>query len=289
MFQSLHTWSHYHAAARAISGGPIYITDSPNQHDTELIRKLVAQRTNGEWCILRSTRSALPTEDSLFSNPNGSENAPLKVFNIHRTSDGTTWGVVGAWSGQRECGDSIIAHFSLADIGTLSPSEEGYAVYLMTSRHVLRLRPHAEFFVDIHPTACEIATFAPLSSIRIQGSLDTATVGCFGLVDKFNASQPIITASCLEGYEDTYCVRLAARSNMCGFFLQTELASINYEIFITIDNWLLPAERVRYYPERNLVTADLTVSSEPDRVNVKRVENDIDCFVVTLKLYMCGF
>src|SRR5271163_4632165 len=36
MFQTSHPYSGFHAAARCISGGPIYITDSPGQHNVSL-------------------------------------------------------------------------------------------------------------------------------------------------------------------------------------------------------------------------------------------------------------
>lgn len=260
MFQSMHTWAHYHAAARAISGGPIYITDKPNQHNPSLVYKLVAQRRDGDWYILRSTRSALPTLDCLFIDPTIPGNAPLKIFNINRAEDGTEWGVLGAWSGQNEWGATVITHLSLANIATFSHSDKDYAVYLMLSEHVQRLRSSTDtVIVAIDPTACEIATFAPLYSVPIPGTNATATIGCFGLIDKFNSSQPILATSIMESHDNSivYHAHLAARSEQCGFYLEVDLVEMEYEITVEVDGQVLPTDLVRYNLERRLVVADL--------------------------------
>ncbi|KAI1436862.1 glycoside hydrolase family 36 protein [Xylaria sp. CBS 124048] len=53
MFQTSNEYAGYHAAARCISGGPIYITDVPGQHDIELINRVTSVSTRGKTIILR--------------------------------------------------------------------------------------------------------------------------------------------------------------------------------------------------------------------------------------------
>ncbi|KAF2436751.1 glycoside hydrolase [Tothia fuscella] len=53
MFQTSHAWAHFHAAARCVSGGPIYITDTPGKHDVPLIRQMTAKTPRGNTVILR--------------------------------------------------------------------------------------------------------------------------------------------------------------------------------------------------------------------------------------------
>lgn len=53
MFQSSHPYSGFHAAARSLSGGPIYITDTPGEHDVELIHQMTALNPRGQTVILR--------------------------------------------------------------------------------------------------------------------------------------------------------------------------------------------------------------------------------------------
>jgi hypothetical protein len=53
MFQTSHKNAGYHAAARCISGGPIYITDVPGEHDLMLINQMTGLTTRGKTTILR--------------------------------------------------------------------------------------------------------------------------------------------------------------------------------------------------------------------------------------------
>ena len=53
MFQTVHEYSGFHAAARCVSGGPIYITDVPGQHDIELIKQMTGLTPRGKTVIFR--------------------------------------------------------------------------------------------------------------------------------------------------------------------------------------------------------------------------------------------
>ncbi|RMZ75744.1 hypothetical protein DV737_g5153, partial [Chaetothyriales sp. CBS 132003] len=53
MFQTSHPYSGYHAAARCLSGGPIYITDEPGKHDFDLIHQITALNPRKQTVILR--------------------------------------------------------------------------------------------------------------------------------------------------------------------------------------------------------------------------------------------
>ena len=53
MFQTVHDYSGFHAAARCVSGGPIYITDAPGEHDMNLIRQMTGQTPRGSTVIFR--------------------------------------------------------------------------------------------------------------------------------------------------------------------------------------------------------------------------------------------
>lgn len=53
MFQTSHDWASFHGAARCVSGGPIYITDVPGQHDLDLIDQMTGNTPRGDTVILR--------------------------------------------------------------------------------------------------------------------------------------------------------------------------------------------------------------------------------------------
>jgi hypothetical protein len=63
MFQTVHDYSGFHAAARCVSGGPIYITDVPGQHNVDLIRQMTGVTPRGKTVIFRPSvvgRSVYP-------------------------------------------------------------------------------------------------------------------------------------------------------------------------------------------------------------------------------------
>ncbi|KAF9774923.1 hypothetical protein IL306_007011 [Fusarium sp. DS 682] len=53
MFQTVHEYSGFHAAARCVSGGPIYITDVPGEHDMNLIEQMSGRTPRGKTVIFR--------------------------------------------------------------------------------------------------------------------------------------------------------------------------------------------------------------------------------------------
>lgn len=53
MFQTSHDYAAFHAAGRCVSGGPVYITDVPGQHDLNLIAQMTGNTPRGDTVILR--------------------------------------------------------------------------------------------------------------------------------------------------------------------------------------------------------------------------------------------
>ncbi|CAL5207696.1 unnamed protein product [Lathyrus oleraceus] len=91
MFHSLHPAAEYHAAARAISGGPIYVSDKPGRHNFDLLKKLVLP----DGSVLRAQLPARPTVDSLFVDPARDGKSLLKIWNLNKCC-----GVVGVFNCQ---------------------------------------------------------------------------------------------------------------------------------------------------------------------------------------------
>ncbi|KAI5432687.1 probable galactinol--sucrose galactosyltransferase 1 isoform X1 [Lathyrus oleraceus] len=91
MFHSLHPMAEYHAAARAIGGCPIYVSDKPRNHDFNLLKKLVLP----DGSILRANLPGRPTKDCLFADPARDGKSLLKIWNMNDYS-----GVVGVFNCQ---------------------------------------------------------------------------------------------------------------------------------------------------------------------------------------------
>ncbi|PON96698.1 Glycosyl hydrolase [Trema orientale] len=80
MFQSTHPCAQFHAASRAISGGPIYVSDSVGEHNFELLKSLALP----DGTILRCQYYALPTRDCLFEDPLQDGKTMLKIWNLNK-------------------------------------------------------------------------------------------------------------------------------------------------------------------------------------------------------------
>lgn len=65
MVQSLHPAAEYHAAARAVGGCAIYVSDKPHNHNFDLLKKLVLP----DGSVLRAQLPGRPTRDCLFVDP----------------------------------------------------------------------------------------------------------------------------------------------------------------------------------------------------------------------------
>lgn len=80
MFQSTHPCAEFHAASRAISGGPIYISDTVGNHNFPLLKQFVLP----DGSILRCQYYALPTKDCLFEDPLHDGKTMLKIWNLNK-------------------------------------------------------------------------------------------------------------------------------------------------------------------------------------------------------------
>ncbi|KAK8611149.1 hypothetical protein V6N13_131210 [Hibiscus sabdariffa] len=78
MFHSLHPAADYHAAARAIGGCAIYVSDKPGNHNFELLKKLVLP----DGSVLRTQLPGRPTVDCLFADPARDGISLLKIWNV---------------------------------------------------------------------------------------------------------------------------------------------------------------------------------------------------------------
>ncbi|XP_075642511.1 putative galactinol--sucrose galactosyltransferase 6 isoform X2 [Castanea sativa] len=98
MFHSLHPAADYHGSARAISGGPIYVSDAPGNHNFELLKKMVLP----DGSILRARLPGRPTRDCLFTDPARDGVSLLKIWNMNKYT-----GVLGVYNCQGAAWNSI--------------------------------------------------------------------------------------------------------------------------------------------------------------------------------------
>lgn len=173
MFQSQHEFGSFHAAGRAVSGGPVYVSDQPGKHDAALLRKLVLS----DGTVLRADHAGRLTRDCLFVNP---ATAPvlLKVFNTNR--DCGVLGVFNAHVPSLAAGRSPLSGtVRPADIPTLAG--EHFVSFFHRADRLERCDRNQLLTVELCSGEWEIISFAPIH----RG------FAAIGLADKLNSGGAI--------------------------------------------------------------------------------------------------
>jgi raffinose synthase len=159
MFWSAGDAGAYHAAARAVSGGPVYVSDEPGKFNRDVLKQLVVKGGR----VLRPQRPALPAADLLFRDPLN-EHIPLVVH----TRNGDL-GTVAAFHCRLD--GEMTATFSPAVIDDL-PAGDDFAVRLYRAGTVHRLKRAGAVSATLGRFGYELATVAPIrAGVAVFGSL----------------------------------------------------------------------------------------------------------------------
>jgi raffinose synthase len=168
MFQSGHEAGWFHAAARAISGGPVYLTDEPGRTDFTLVRRL--RLSDGSLPLCRTP--ALPTRDSLFDDATKG-NRLLKIF-AHNVAGS----VLGAFNCRppSETKDEGRVGFRGCDIPGMSGCT--LAVWSEKSQNLVILPPGQALEVVCCPMDYDILTVADASEgMAVIGNVNLLNPG----------------------------------------------------------------------------------------------------------------
>ncbi|OUZ99852.1 Glycosyl hydrolases 36 [Macleaya cordata] len=197
MFHSLHPAAEYHASARAISGGPVYVSDAPGKHNFELLRKLVLP----DGSILRARLPGRPTKDCLFSDPARDGVSLLKIWNMNKYT-----GVLGVYNCQGAAWSSVERKNVFHQTGTdaLTGVVRGQDVHLIAEvaadpdwngdcavyRHrdgeIVTLPHNAAIPISLKVLEHEIFTVSPIKVLAPGFKFAP-----FGLIKMFNAGGAI--------------------------------------------------------------------------------------------------
>ncbi|XP_052172849.1 probable galactinol--sucrose galactosyltransferase 2 [Diospyros lotus] len=231
MFHSLHPVAEYHAAARAVGGGPIYVSDKPGNHNFELLKKLVLP----DGSILRAKLPGRPTRDCLFVDPARDGKSLLKTWNVNNCS-----GVVGVFNcqGAGWCKVTKKTRIHDASPGTLTGSVQAAdvdvlaqvagpewngdtVVYAHRAGEVIRIPKGASLPVTLKVLEYELFHFCPVKEIPSNisftpiGLLDMFNSG--GAVEQFEVHFPSELTTSLDGNRSPTAT-VALRVRGCGRF-----------------------------------------------------------------------
>jgi raffinose synthase len=180
MFQSGHEWGAYHAAARAISGGPVYVSDKPGKHDFALLKKLVCW----DGTVLRCDGVARPTLDVLCRDPTRDKTL-LKVWN--RNGAAAVVGVFHARSAEGEGSHALVGEVGPSDVpGFVTDfTNGGFASYAHNAESLEVLGGAARMPVTLGERGFELFTMVPIE----RGFAP------IGLADKMNSAGALAKVS----------------------------------------------------------------------------------------------
>lgn len=167
MFQSGHAMGAYHAAARAVGGCPVYVSDKPDGHNFDVLRKLVLP----DGSILRCTDVGRPTRDCLFVDPT-KQDALYKIFN--RNAVGGIVGAFHAGYGSAETpANPLTAAVRPTDIEGLEGTQ--FAVYAHYGKTLQILGRDQACSVTVPQLSCELFTIVPV----VNGVAPIGATGMF--------------------------------------------------------------------------------------------------------------
>lgn len=187
MFQSGHPAGAFHAAARAISGGPVYVSDKPGSHDFGLLSKLMLR----DGRILRSKQPAVPSRDTLFEDGRAFPRL-TKIVNFNQvTGRALPIGVLGMFNcfySENGTG-SVKGDYCASDVPGIPAAR--FALYHHTTGLVALAERSEHLPIRLESLGYELVTVSPME----QG------VALFGLLDKFNGSRALESACWISASE----------------------------------------------------------------------------------------
>jgi raffinose synthase len=170
MFQSAHERGAFHAAGRALSGGPVYVSDAPGAHDAALLRQLVC----ADGSVLRCDGPGLPTLDTLCSDPTR-ERCPLKIWN--KNGERVLLGVFDARAEHEQ--SELQGDFGASDVPDMP--EMPLVCFAQRAGTLDLLGPGARRPFTLAPRGFELFTLVPLRD----------GFAAIGLADKLNSGGAI--------------------------------------------------------------------------------------------------
>ncbi|XP_020103765.1 probable galactinol--sucrose galactosyltransferase 2 isoform X1 [Ananas comosus] len=208
MFYSQHYAAEFHAAARSLGGCGIYISDKPNHHDFELLKKLVLP----DGSILRAKYPGRPTRDCLFTDPVMDGKSLLKIWNLNACN-----GILGIFNcqgaGTWPCLDSSLSNPN-SEATTLSAKVRSddieyleevaannnwtgdCAVYSFNAGSLTRFPKNKSWSVTLKVLQCVVFTVSPIKAY--SQNIQFAPIGLLKMYNSGGAVKAVhFTDDCL--------------------------------------------------------------------------------------------
>ncbi|KAK6335353.1 hypothetical protein TWF696_002133 [Orbilia brochopaga] len=184
MFQTRHDWASYHAAARCLSGGPVYITDDVGRHDVSVVRKITAPGKDGQMLTLRSG-----VGKSLEYFNSYTESKTVKIISIAGT-DSYQIRMIGTFSldGGRARSDML----SLKQIAgpEIASDSNSYAVYSHNSGTARLVGADGYVLTTLEKGGWDVVSVSPIWTARTSKPTgdNEVRLAVFGLLGQISGA-----------------------------------------------------------------------------------------------------
>ena len=167
MFESHNPNGAFHAIARAINNGPIYVTDKPRKQDFDILNALCY--SDGK--LIRASKSLTPTADCLFQLQG---EKPFKAFSMANET-----GLLGAWN----MADTEFVSGTISPMDVYGLEGENFIVYEHFSKEIWEVSRDEHISFSLPRMGYQLFYIVPKKGDAVV----------LGLVDKYNAPGTIVS------------------------------------------------------------------------------------------------
>ena len=256
MFQTQHEHGRLHAVGRCISGGPIYITDTPGKHDFDLINEMTAPTTRGQTIILRP--SVMGKTVTVFTSFH--EEKLLKVAAFHGGTGGTS--LLGVFNVSQRTLSELV---NIKDFSGVQ-SEEEYIVRAHSTGNIsnpLAFDSQSPVVsLELPVRSAELLSAYPVHAFTLgdsTGLRSSATkVAVLGLLGKITGAAAVTSSDLrMQGGRLRIQVGIKALGTL-GIYVSTAKAlSIADDVIIMIQGKVIPVETVHVSKHEPVVEIDV--------------------------------
>ncbi|KAL4797598.1 raffinose synthase or seed imbibition protein Sip1-domain-containing protein [Aspergillus venezuelensis] len=194
MFQTSHPYAAYHAAARCVSGGPIYITDTPGKHNLSLIKQITAPTIQNSTIILRPAIVGRTLD--MYQHIN--EGHILRIGTYHGRA-GTGSGIMGLFNVSGTVKSTMVVLSDFPGIyASTSPGEreKSYIVRAHTTGKIAdSLTASSIIATKLDKREFEILTAYPAYSFNLKKFDTPVNVAVIGLIGKMTGAAALVSSN----------------------------------------------------------------------------------------------
>ncbi|KAH1492885.1 hypothetical protein LV164_004824 [Aspergillus fumigatus] len=250
MFQTCHPYASFHAAARCLSGGPIYITDEPGKHGLPVINQMTAPTIHGSTVILRP--SIVGRTLDMYHDYN--EGNVLRI---------------GTYTGWAKTGSGILGLFNIHAAGSscIVPLRDFPGIHAGSDgQYIIRAHTSGKITEPMHPSddkalvsvvleqkEWEILTAYPTKSFTLRGSRGCNAdgsrlthVAILGLLGKMTGAAAVANSDIImaENGRLRFDVSLKGLGTLGIYFSDLQNWSIARNFMVTIRGRAVPRKTV---------------------------------------------